>query len=115
MVPRHVEIVLAAGDHPPVDLDEPDRLAGEAGFQRIQDGLDWHLLLPVDVVRLEQGGPGLHFLATVMVAIGTPVASIGCACIFDGIFLTGILAVLIAGFSRRSKDTDASRLMLPSS
>ena len=32
--------------------------------------------------------------------LGTPVASIGGAGTFDGIFLTGIMAVLLAGFSR---------------
>ena len=34
--------------------------------------------------------------------LGTPVASIGGAGTFDGIFLTGILAVLLASFSRRA-------------
>ena len=40
--------------------------------------------------------------------LGAPVASIGGAGTFDGIFLTGILAVLLAGFF--SKDRPASRL-----
>jgi uncharacterized membrane protein len=34
--------------------------------------------------------------------LGAPVASIGGAGTFDGIFLTGIMAVLLAGFSRRA-------------
>jgi uncharacterized membrane protein len=34
--------------------------------------------------------------------LGAPVASIGGAGTFDGIFLTGILAVLLAGFSRKA-------------
>jgi uncharacterized membrane protein len=34
--------------------------------------------------------------------LGAPVASIGGAGTFDGIFLTGILAVLLASFSRRA-------------
>jgi uncharacterized membrane protein len=34
--------------------------------------------------------------------LGAPVASIGGAGTFDGIFLTGIIAVLLAGFSRRA-------------
>jgi uncharacterized membrane protein len=33
--------------------------------------------------------------------LGAPVASIGGAGTFDGIFLTGIMAVLLAGFSPR--------------
>jgi uncharacterized membrane protein len=33
---------------------------------------------------------------------GAPVASIGGAGTFDGIFLTGIMAVLLASFSRRA-------------
>jgi uncharacterized membrane protein len=35
--------------------------------------------------------------------LGAPVASIGGAGTFDGIFLTGILAVLIASLTDRSK------------
>jgi uncharacterized membrane protein len=34
--------------------------------------------------------------------LGAPVASIGGAGTFDGIFLTGIMAVLLASFSRRA-------------
>jgi len=34
--------------------------------------------------------------------LGAPVASIGGAGTFDGIFLTGVLAVLLASFSRRA-------------
>jgi len=34
--------------------------------------------------------------------LGAPVASIGGAGTFDGIFLTGIVAVLLASFSRRA-------------
>jgi uncharacterized membrane protein len=34
--------------------------------------------------------------------LGAPVASIGGAGTFDGIFLTGIMAVLLAGISRRA-------------
>ena len=34
--------------------------------------------------------------------LGAPVASIGGAGTFDGIFLTGILAVLLASLSRRA-------------
>jgi uncharacterized membrane protein len=41
--------------------------------------------------------------------LGAPIASIGGAGTFDGIFLTGILAVLIASLSRR---TDGSRSAL---
>jgi uncharacterized membrane protein len=37
--------------------------------------------------------------------LGAPVASIGGAGTFDGIFVTGILAVLIAGLRRRTDDT----------
>jgi uncharacterized membrane protein len=38
--------------------------------------------------------------------LGAPVASIGGAGTFDGIFLTGVLAVLIAGLTSPSPDTD---------
>ena len=38
----------------------------------------------------------------VMRGLGAPVASIGGAGTFDGIFLTGVLAVLLASFSRRA-------------
>jgi uncharacterized membrane protein len=38
----------------------------------------------------------------VVQSLGAPVASIGGAGTFDGIFLTGILAVLLASFSRRA-------------
>jgi uncharacterized membrane protein len=34
--------------------------------------------------------------------LGAPVASIGGAGTFDGIFLTGIMAVLLASFSRKA-------------
>jgi uncharacterized membrane protein len=34
--------------------------------------------------------------------LGTPIASIGGAGTFDGIFLTGIVAVLLASLSRRA-------------
>jgi len=37
--------------------------------------------------------------------LNTPVASIGGAGTFDGIFLTGIVAVLIASIRGRRKDT----------
>jgi hypothetical protein len=37
---------------------------------------------------------------------GAPIASIGGAGTFDGIFLTGILAVLIASLSRRRERGD---------
>ncbi|HTL91635.1 MAG TPA: DUF1614 domain-containing protein, partial [Steroidobacteraceae bacterium] len=37
-------------------------------------------------------------------AMGAPVASIGGAGTFDGIFVTGLLAVLYAGFSRYLHD-----------
>jgi uncharacterized membrane protein len=37
-------------------------------------------------------------------ALGAPVASIGGAGTFDGIFVTGLLAVLYAGFSRYLHD-----------
>jgi uncharacterized membrane protein len=40
--------------------------------------------------------------------LGAPIASIGGAGTFDGIFLTGIVAVLVAGLSRR---TDAATSM----
>jgi Protein of unknown function (DUF1614) len=39
--------------------------------------------------------------------LGAPVASIGGAGTFDGIFLTGILAVLIAGLSSRPAQAHA--------
>jgi uncharacterized membrane protein len=41
--------------------------------------------------------------------LGAPVASIGGAGTFDGIFLTGILAVLIAGISGGKGDADPDR------
>jgi uncharacterized membrane protein len=44
--------------------------------------------------------------------LGAPVASIGGAGTFDGIFLTGIVAVLIASLSRRHESAVQSRLPL---
>jgi uncharacterized membrane protein len=41
--------------------------------------------------------------------LGAPVASIGGAGTFDGIFVTGILAVLLASFSRRLNRSHASK------
>jgi uncharacterized membrane protein len=41
--------------------------------------------------------------------LGAPMASIGGAGTFDGIFLTGVLAVLIASISRRSSRVSADR------
>jgi uncharacterized membrane protein len=43
-----------------------------------------------------------------MQGLGAPVASIGGAGTFDGIFLTGILAVLIASLSRRADSSNAN-------
>jgi len=50
-------------------------------------------------VRADVGcGPGWH-----SADLGTPVASIGGAGTFDGVFLTGIVAVLLAGWPRGYK------------
>jgi len=46
-------------------------------------------------------GADLLNLGTVQ-RLGAPVASIGGAGTFDGIFLTGIMAVLLASLSRRA-------------
>ena len=43
-----------------------------------------------------------------MRAIGTPIASLGGAGTFDGIFVTGILAVLIASLPLRRKPSGVS-------
>ena len=39
--------------------------------------------------------------------LGAPIASIGGAGTFDGVFLTGVVAVLIASLSRQRRDADA--------
>lgn len=39
--------------------------------------------------------------------LGAPIASIGGAGTFDGVFLTGVVAVLIASLSRHRGDADA--------
>jgi len=39
--------------------------------------------------------------------LGAPIASIGGAGTFDGVFLTGVVAVLIASVSRQRRDADA--------
>jgi uncharacterized membrane protein len=41
-------------------------------------------------------------------SLGAPVASIGGAGTFDGIFLTGVLAVLLASFARSADDRDST-------
>jgi uncharacterized membrane protein len=41
-------------------------------------------------------------------SLGAPVASIGGAGTFDGIFLTGLLAVLLASFARSADDRDST-------
>ena len=38
--------------------------------------------------------------------LGAPIASIGGAGTFDGVFLTGVVAVLIASLSRQRPDAD---------
>jgi len=49
-------------------------------------------------------GADLMNLDTVQ-GLGAPVASIGCAGKFDGIFQTGVIAVLIAGITSRKKQS----------
>jgi uncharacterized membrane protein len=80
----------------------------KAGLAKPLTGLRFTAKLPPalrqvsrSVLRLTLIGADLLNLDAVR-GLGAPVASIGGAGTFDGIFLTGIMAVLLASFSRRA-------------
>ena len=61
---------------------------GPVGFHHAAIGGSMGTLIGADILNLDKIG-----------SLGAPIASIGGAGTFDGIFLTGILALLLAGLA----------------